>query len=219
MKLVAVASLALLHPLLHVDCGLHHDPVVEGHPFGGAAVDRRLAESAFVLVVCAVPAGVLAAFADALDRAREGKGRARLRQASGLFRLAVLSATAVLKGLKAEELAQEWPEAHDVGDIYACARFANVPDLVNGRVWRSKVEVLVQHGGDDGEDTQTHDAEKQQFLLQPHLGLHKEWNRNGEHGRVGRDVERGLCDGIVLICRALHVLRVDGPVVLERSSL
>lgn len=82
-----------------------------------------------------------------------------------------------------------------------------------------EVEVFIEDGGDDDEDTETQDGHQQQLLADGHLGALEEGDRDDEHEGVRGDVEHGLRDGVVLVAGALLVLNGDGPVLRERPAV
>ncbi len=128
-------------------------------------------------------------------------------------------APAVLREHAAEDAAHQGPPAHEVGDVDGGGGLADVPQLVDGGVRGVEVEVFIEDGGDDDEDTETQDADEQQFLADGHLGALEQRDRDDEHEGVRRDVEDGLRDRVVLVAGALLVLDGHRPVLREGPAV
>lgn len=129
------------------------------------------------------------------------------------------SVAIVREAFEAKQFAEQRPPAHHVCDINGGARFPDVPDLVGSGQGRSEVEIFVEDGGDNGEKAQAHNTQEYTLSGAFKLGSDEEWDWDGEHDCIRRDIEDGLGDRVMLVRGALHIRDGHGPILGERSTV
>lgn len=112
-------------------------------------------------------------------------------------------------GKDGEDLSEEYPEAREDGHIDGHRCFAEIPihvDIGHQR-WHQAVNGT-EDGSHNHKGTHTKDDAQHHLLLHRQSGFHDGRNSDRQNHDVGGDVEDGVDDLIVFICRALCCARL-----------
>lgn len=123
-----------------------------------------------------------------------------------------------IEGGELKDTAQQVPGIRQIGDQDGGARLTDVPIRPLYTKGLREGIVLVEDGGEDGEDGEAEDEAENGLAAEREGSAYDHLHGHDEHDEVGGDVENGVGDEMVRGCAALGVWCWNGPVVVKWAT-